>query len=73
MGCGDPLHQTIHMNDRIIALVDVNSMYVSCELLFRPDLRGHPIVAASNNDGCVIARNQEAKALGLKWENHCSS
>ncbi|WP_025120136.1 MULTISPECIES: translesion error-prone DNA polymerase V subunit UmuC [unclassified Serratia (in: enterobacteria)] len=47
------------------ALADVNSFYASCELLWRPDLRGRPIVVLSNNDGCVVARNQEAKALGM--------
>lgn len=47
------------------ALVDANSFYVSCELLFRPDLRGRPIVCLSNNDSCVVSRNNEAKALGI--------
>ena len=47
------------------ALVDCNSFYVSCELLFRPDLRGRPVVSLSNNDGCVVSRNNEAKALGI--------
>lgn len=50
----------------MFALVDANSFYVSCELLFRPDLRGQPAVVLSNNDGCVIARNAAAKALGIK-------
>lgn len=47
------------------ALVDVNSFYASCETVFRPDLKGLPIVVLSNNDGCVIARSAEAKALGI--------
>jgi len=47
------------------ALVDVNSFYASCETVFRPDLKGLPIVVLSNNDGCVIARSEEAKALGI--------
>lgn len=47
------------------SLVDCNSFYVSCELLFRPDLRGRPVVSLSNNDGCVVSRNNEAKALGI--------
>lgn len=51
---------------RIIALVDVNSMYTSCETLFRPDLQGRPVVVASNNDGCVVARSAEAKAIGIQ-------
>ncbi|MFI8418125.1 translesion error-prone DNA polymerase V subunit UmuC [Serratia sp. NPDC078593] len=48
------------------ALADVNSFYASCETLWRPDLRGRPIVVLSNNDGCVVARSQEAKSLGVK-------
>ena len=40
-----------------IALVDVNNFYASCERLFRPDLKGVPIVVLSNNDGCVVARS----------------
>lgn len=47
----------------MFALVDVNSFYASCETVFRPDLRGKPVVVLSNNDGCVIARSAEAKAL----------
>ena len=47
------------------ALIDCNNFYASCERVFRPDLRGKPIVVLSNNDGCVIARSNEAKALGI--------
>lgn len=47
----------------MFALVDVNSFYASCEAIFRPDLRGKPVVVLSNNDGCVIARSLEAKKL----------
>lgn len=47
------------------ALVDCNNFYASCERLFRPDLKGRPVVVLSNNDGCVIARSAEAKALGV--------
>ncbi|GER59315.1 Y-family DNA polymerase [Patiriisocius marinus] len=47
----------------MIALVDCNSFYASCEQVFRPDLWGKPVVVLSNNDGCVIAANREAKAL----------
>lgn len=55
------------MNKRgAVALVDVNNFYASCERLFRPDLKGRPIVVLSNNDGCVVARSAEAKALGIK-------
>lgn len=49
-----------------IALVDVNSFYVSCERVFDPRLAGIPVVVLSNNDGCVVARSDEAKALGIK-------
>lgn len=48
------------------ALVDGNNFYVSCERVFRPSLNGRPVVVLSNNDGCAIARSNEAKALGIK-------
>ena len=48
------------------ALIDGNNFYVSCERVFRPDLQGCPVVVLSNNDGCAIARSNEAKALGIK-------
>jgi DNA polymerase V len=48
------------------ALVDGNNFYVSCERVFRPCLNGKPVVVLSNNDGCAIARSNEAKALGIK-------
>jgi len=48
------------------ALVDCNNFYVSCERLFRPDLRKKPVAVLSNNDGCVVARSQEVKNLGIK-------
>lgn len=47
--------------DRVIALIDCNSFYASCERVFRPDLKRTPIVVLSNNDGCVIARSADAK------------
>jgi DNA polymerase V len=50
----------------MIALVDCNNFYASCERVFQPKLEGKPIVVLSNNDGCVIARSNEAKALGIK-------
>jgi DNA polymerase V len=50
----------------VIALVDCNNFYASCERVFRPELEGVPIVVLSNNDGCVIARSNEAKALGIE-------
>lgn len=49
----------------MFALVDCNSCYASCEQIFRPDLRGKPVIVLSNNDGCIIARSKEAKALGI--------
>lgn len=52
------------MSERI-ALVDVNNFYVSCERVFDPKLVGRPVVVLSNNDGCVVARSQEAKSLGI--------
>jgi DNA polymerase V len=57
-----------------IALLDCNNFYVSCERVFQPELRGKPVVVLSNNDGCVIARSNEAKALGIAmgapWHLH---
>ena len=50
----------------MIGLADCNNFYCSCERVFRPDLTGKPVVVLSNNDGCVIARSEEAKALGYK-------
>ena len=49
-----------------LALVDCNNFYVSCERLFRPDLQQQPVVVLSNNDGCVVSRSNESKALGVK-------
>lgn len=60
----------------LFALVDCNNFYVSCERVFQPHLEGKPVVVLSNNDGCVVARSNEVKALGLpmgapafKWKN----
>lgn len=49
----------------MFALIDANNFYASCERLFRPDLQQQPIIVLSNNDGCVVARSNEAKALGI--------
>src|SRR4029434_11131095 len=49
----------------LFALIDCNNFYVSCERLFQPTLMGKPVVVLSNNDGCVIARSDEAKALDI--------
>jgi len=53
-------------NNTAFALVDCNNFYASCEKLFRPDLKHMPVVVLSNNDGCIVARSKEAKALGVK-------
>lgn len=62
------------------ALVDCNNFYASCERAFNPNLEGKPVAILSNNDGCVISRSDEAKALGLpmgapifKWETFCKA
>ncbi|MFN5476821.1 MAG: DNA polymerase V subunit UmuC, partial [Sphingobacteriales bacterium] len=47
------------------AIIDCNSFYCSCERLYRPDLWNRPVVVLSNNDGCIIARSDEAKTIGL--------
>ena len=51
----------------MIALVDCNSFYCSCEQVFRPDLHSRPVVVLSNNDGCVIARSAQAQG---PWHSH---
>ncbi len=51
---------------KIYALVDINNCYVSCERLFNPSLNNRPVIVLSNNDGCAVARSQEAKDLGIK-------
>lgn len=54
----------------MFALADVNSFYASCERVFRPDLKGKPVVVLSNNDGCVIAHSAESKKyvrMGTPW------
>ncbi|MEI6691770.1 MAG: Y-family DNA polymerase [Chlorobium sp.] len=50
----------------MFALVDCNNFYASCERAFNPALRKHPVIVLSNNDGCIIARSEEAKALGIQ-------
>lgn len=52
-------------NKKVFALIDCNNFFVSCERLFRPDLEGKPVVVLSSNDGCVVARSNEAKQLGV--------
>ena len=47
-------------------MADCNNFFVSCERVFSPDLQGKPVIVLSNNDGCAVARSNEAKALGIK-------
>lgn len=61
MGRGNIYHQ----EGKVIALVDCNNFFVSCERVFRPDLEGKAVVVLSNNDGCVVSRSNESKALGI--------
>jgi DNA polymerase V len=53
------------MDKRIFALIDCNNFFVSCERVFRPELEGRPVVVLSSNDGCVVARSNEAKVAGV--------
>ena len=53
----------------MFALADCNNFFVSCERVFRPDLEGKPVVVLSGNDGCVVSRSNEAKALGIPISN----
>jgi len=50
----------------MFALVDCNAFFVSCEKVFQPHLEGKPVIVLSSNDGCTIARSNEAKALGIR-------
>jgi DNA polymerase V len=56
---------TYPVNNKIFALVDCNNFYVSCERVFNPKLNNVPVIVLSNNDGCVVARSEEAKKLGI--------
>ncbi|MFP6886421.1 MAG: Y-family DNA polymerase [Opitutales bacterium] len=60
MGCRHQRH-----TPPVIALADCNNFYVSCERVFRPSLEGRPVIVLSNNDGCAVARSNEAKELGI--------
>jgi len=51
---------------KVYALVDINNCYVSCERVFNPSLNNKPVIVLSNNDGCAVARSQEAKDIGIK-------
>lgn len=50
----------------IFGLIDANNFYVSCEQVFKPSLKNKPVIVLSSNDGCVISRSNEAKALGIQ-------
>src|SRR5919112_6084967 len=54
------------MRRKVFALVDCNNFYVSCERVFNPKLAGRVVVVLSNNDGCIISRSEEAKAIGVR-------
>lgn len=54
-----------HCKNSLFALVDCNNFYVSCERVFDPELKNRPVVVLSNNDGCIVARSNEVKALGI--------
>ncbi|MBP6976522.1 Y-family DNA polymerase [Candidatus Dojkabacteria bacterium] len=54
------------MSEKIYALIDCDNFYVSCERVFRPDLRDKPVIVLSNNDGCIISRSNEVKQLGIE-------
>lgn len=56
----------VEKNQKVYAMIDCNSFYCSCERLFRPEYRDRPVIVLSNNDGCAVARTQEAKDLGIK-------
>lgn len=51
---------------QVFALIDANSFYCSCEQVFDPRLENRPVIVLSNNDGCAVARNREAKVLGIE-------
>lgn len=65
MGRTDLQHQTPIQEVIMFGLVDCNNFYCSCERVFNPALRSSPVVVLSNNDGCIIARSNEAKAMGI--------
>ena len=66
MGHCNIYHQEEPEEKIMFGLMDCNNFYASCERVFNPSLNGKPIIVLSNNDGCVIARSNEAKALGIK-------
>ncbi len=61
----DTCYMVHAMNTPVFALIDCNNFFVSCERIFRPDLEGRPVIVLSSNDGCAVARSNEAKVLGI--------
>ncbi len=57
---------SIQQKNKIFGIIDANNFYVSCEQAFNPKIKNKPVIVLSNNDGCVISRSKEAKALGIK-------
>ena len=62
--------------EKVFGLVDCNNFFVSCERVFKPELNNKPVVVLSGNDGCIVARSNEAKKIGVpmgapyfKWRN----
>ena len=66
MGYDYSLDSHFRKDIEMYGIADLDNCYVSCERVFRPDLKGVPVVVLSNNDGCVVARSNEAKAMGIK-------
>ena len=66
MGCCCLDYQALEINKAMYGIIDCDNCYVSCERVFRPDLKDKPVVVLSNNDGCVVARSNEAKKMGIK-------
>jgi DNA polymerase V len=60
------LSLTVLNSEAMYALVDCNNFYVSCERVFQPQFNGRPVIVLSNNDGCAVARSEEAKAIGIE-------
>ena len=59
------MEKTCYLDNEIIALVDCNNFYASCERVFNPRLQNIPVAVLSNNDGCIVSRSNEIKALGV--------
>lgn len=65
MGSSDYINSDSKIKTKIFAIVDCNNFFVSCERVFRPDLKNKPVIVLSSNDGCAVARSNEAKVLGI--------